>query len=284
MSSLKRIIEYSSSSDEDDSRYGGHLPKYQRLSDEMQHQSISDVCDRNLEISGKNEQKTKLKIPDTVVNMFSNKEKHKDNPEIHGGRKRTFAHVRGSWASFIHVPYSLENIDFMKEQISKSLACLDIKWSPCDDLHVTLSRTVSIPHHCIEPLYSELKRELSTEQCFIATLQPNVRVYVNDENSRTFLALMVDDDSRCKLLNIVHKINAVFKAFRLPPYYDNPSVHISFGWVNGDVTCSNKLPADILLATYHFSNIQKISSHIFELNIDKVQLKSGNKVMAVALQ
>lgn len=44
-------------------------------------------------------------VPDKILDMFSNNEdgKPQDNPDMHLGRIRSFPHVRGNWASYVHI-------------------------------------------------------------------------------------------------------------------------------------------------------------------------------------
>ena len=48
----------------------------------------------------------RLPMPSGVLNMFKDEEpnEHEDDPCQHQGRKRTFAHERGNWATFVFVP------------------------------------------------------------------------------------------------------------------------------------------------------------------------------------
>jgi Uncharacterised conserved protein len=46
-----------------------------------------------------------LPLPIEVSNMFSTSQKdHQDDPALHGGRIRSFAHERGNWASLVYIP------------------------------------------------------------------------------------------------------------------------------------------------------------------------------------
>ena len=54
---------------------------------------------------------------------------------------------------------------------------------PHPELHVSLSRTVPIQHHYIEPLVAALRSKVSHRTTFILHLS-RVAVYVNDEKTR----------------------------------------------------------------------------------------------------
>jgi len=50
----------------------------------------------------------RLPLPAEVVGMFnangSGTDTHVDDPSLHGGRMRSFAHERGNWSSLVYIP------------------------------------------------------------------------------------------------------------------------------------------------------------------------------------
>ena len=54
---------------------------------------------------------------------------------------------------------------------------------PPSDLHVSLSRTVPVQHHCIEPLVDAVRSKVSLRTTFDLHLS-GIAVYVNDEKTR----------------------------------------------------------------------------------------------------
>ena len=51
------------------------------------------------------EKEEKLPLPAAVKNMFeSTSQLKEDDPMAHGGKIRSFPHVRGNWASFVYIP------------------------------------------------------------------------------------------------------------------------------------------------------------------------------------
>lgn len=286
MSSLKRILEYDSSSDSDCDET--KAPKLQKVTGTPNQSSritttvslVSEAANSEADIV----KKQKLKVPSSVIALFSDNEKHTDMPKRHGGRSRSFAHVRGNWASFVHVPYPMRCTEIIVENISKLLSNLNIQWAMCDDCHVTLSRTVSLPHHFIEPLYHELTEKVGKMKSFKAVVQSKVQFYVNDEKTRTFAALKVDECSRDGFLKLITSINSIFKTFNLLQYYNDPSIHISFAWTCEDVTSEKKLSTDIQFFSDQIANLSEESPHLFEIVVDKVHFKSGNMTKIIHLQ
>ena len=54
---------------------------------------------------------------------------------------------------------------------------------PLSDLHISLSQTVPVQHHCIEPLVDAMRSKISQWTTFDLCLS-NIAVYVNDEMTR----------------------------------------------------------------------------------------------------
>jgi len=47
----------------------------------------------------------KLPLPFNILSMFGDQDKYlQDDPSLHEGRIRSFAHERGNWASLIYIP------------------------------------------------------------------------------------------------------------------------------------------------------------------------------------
>lgn len=82
--------------------------------------------------------------------MFAAATTVKDDPEAHQGRTRSFAHVRGNWATHIHVDIaavacSPEWQEEMARELSKRLAAdgvVQVKMESVTDPHVSLSKVV----------------------------------------------------------------------------------------------------------------------------------------------
>ena len=45
----------------------------------------------------------KLPIPSDILSMFGSQDEPFDDPALHDGRIRSFAHERGNWASFVYI-------------------------------------------------------------------------------------------------------------------------------------------------------------------------------------
>lgn len=173
-----------------------------------------------------------LPLPDSIKTLFSSGKKREDNPEVHEGRIRSFEHLEGNWATHVGVSYDPD--ERMIELIDELLKCLrPLEFKPMKDLHLSLSRTVAIRHHWIQPLTDRLQRRfkmLPKTCCEISS----VKLYTNDEKTRTFLSLTVSAPGDI-LQQYTKAVDECFEEYKLPKYYENPSFHISIGWCLKDV-------------------------------------------------
>ena len=85
---------------------------------------------------------------------------------------------------------------------------LDVEWSVTEDFHLSLSRTVAIPHHFIDPLVESLRSKFADLNKFtISFSSSDLRFYVNDEKTRSFLGFEVI----CPPKNDFHQLHLFLK-------------------------------------------------------------------------
>ncbi|KIZ06656.1 hypothetical protein MNEG_1289 [Monoraphidium neglectum] len=60
-----------------------------------------------------------------------------------------------------------------------------------------------------------------------------VRAFVNDEGTRTFAALCVEEGA-AEVCALVRAVDAAFEEHGLSPFYEDPQPHASFAWALGD--------------------------------------------------
>lgn len=76
------------------------------------------------------------------------------------------------------------------EQLLQSARLLTGKdWQRTDDFHISVSRTVVLGHHWIEPLTDSLRERLNSERSFQVVFD-KVTLYCNEENTRHVLLEM----------------------------------------------------------------------------------------------
>ncbi|KAK3604368.1 hypothetical protein CHS0354_029354 [Potamilus streckersoni] len=223
--------------------------------------------------------RSNLPLPDDIIQMFSKKkDDNSDNPELHEGRIRSFPHEEGNWATHVYIPYEADQRFFeLQKQLFLLLQPLEFK--TMTEYHISLSRTVTIRHHWIEPLIDSLRKEFAQLQSCACELQL-LKLYTNDEKTRTFLAVEVS--SGCKTYEgYVAAVDKCFKEYRLPPYYNPPLFHISIGWCLGDVTSKITDKVKDSLQTQLDDFFKKETDFRF-VDVKEVHCKTGNKTFCLS--
>ncbi|KAL8593124.1 hypothetical protein ACOMHN_018050 [Nucella lapillus] len=222
-----------------------------------------------------------LSLPGAILSMFGSHHGNKsEDPSQHGGRVRSFPHMEGNWAS--HVYISVTPDERWNKLVDDLLLCLrPLNFERMDDLHISLSRTVCIRHHWIQPLTESLKenyQQMDSCLCDVGCM----KLYTNDEKTRTFFSVEVEAEDTL-LMQYVATADACLREFNLPPFYQNPSFHISLLWCVGDVV--SQIPEKTK------EKIQKLTGEFFSRHTDlsvvavtQVLLKTGNKTFAFHLR
>lgn len=138
----------------------------------------------------------RLPLPKDVLSMFCEEEEalndEDDKKHLHMGRTRTFAHVPGNWSTYLYVPFDCDSrfircIELLRDYLTNcypvTAGHAEFHVIPACDLHVTVSRTVAIRHHWIEPLMSKLRNGLCKHKSFRYQLS-ELEVYCNDAKTR----------------------------------------------------------------------------------------------------
>ncbi|RUS84176.1 hypothetical protein EGW08_008063 [Elysia chlorotica] len=226
-------------------------------------------------------EKESLNLPTSIQNMYENKHHvPADNPAMHQNRVRSFPHEVGNWATYVYIPVRKdERLLSFVQNVTEQLLPQGFEILP--EFHVSLSRTVAIRHHWIEPLVDSLKdklQDISTSVCEIV----DVKLFTNDEKTRTFVCLELADDDT-ELLKYVEAVDSSFKDFRLAPYYENPSFHISVGWCLGDIV-SNVSRQDLSKAKDMLSEFVAAHPDLSIVYAHEIICRSGNKSFGIKLK
>ncbi|XP_017057644.1 U6 snRNA phosphodiesterase [Drosophila ficusphila] len=193
-----------------------------------------------------------------------------DDPSLHGGRIRSFKHERGNWATYVYVPAdacSDQLEEFQAEAISH--LALELELQANDSLHLSLSRTVVLQYHQIDEFSRSLQQALNSSTGFAASLQ-GLRIYTNEERTRTFIAAPLDAAFVEKMTAILQPIDQVMLDYRLQQFYVPASFHVSLLWCVGD---QEKLLNSKLKELQELLEDQDTLS----LAVNEVHLKCGNK-------
>ncbi len=171
-----------------------------------------------------------------------------DETDVHQGRTRSFPHVEGQYAthvfSEISVPESARKAyEAFQSHLSNHVgprARMHPIQSGSDALknkmflHISLSKTVPITRPQMESLLRELKHAFrKKKRALHLRIGGAAKVLVNEDGTRTFVALHVADPSGM-LEDMIESVSDIFVRHGLPKYYENPDLHVSIAWCLGN--------------------------------------------------
>ncbi|NWI21003.1 USB1 phosphodiesterase, partial [Crypturellus soui] len=226
----------------------------------------------------------RLPVPAGVLAMFREQEQAEatlDDSAQHGGRLRTFPHERGSWATYVYLPYEApEEFTELLELVVCRARAYATQLAPMDDFHVSLSQSVVLRYHWINPFVQSLKERLASFHRFFC-LADQVKVYTNQNKTRTFIGLEVST-GHFQLLELVSEVDRVMEEFDLPTFYKDPSFHISLAWCVGDLT--SRLEGQCLRELQDIVDKFEDSAHLLRIQWEQIRCKSGNKYFSFPLR
>ena len=135
--------------------------------------------------------------------------------------------MEGNWPTHVEIPITLPSHawDIMKQaqQQVSTLCHTDVTWQPLDSLHISLSQTLPIRyplHHPLQHALVHIMHDLM--EC--SHVWTHWTMYVNDEKTRSFLSLTIDEEYTCEtyyqIMDAIHRVNTVFTKFGLQTYYE----------------------------------------------------------------
>ncbi|KAL1463345.1 hypothetical protein WDU94_015103 [Cyamophila willieti] len=254
-SSLNLLLEYSSSSDSEND------------------------CDKPQEPTIAKVQKPKLPLPNELLDQFQSPNQVIDNPELHRGRIRSFPHERNSWATLVYIPLKRNLTDLMT-LVQKELNSLCIDVEVIAEPHLSLSKTLVIPHHWIQPLVETFGQKLQHLSRFTVKFT-SVEIFCNEERTRTFIALGANS-SKGSLEKVVQAVDNAAEEFKLAKYYEEPNFHASIAWCVEDKTKQlNPLRKNL---SEIFNQFKVMSDDNFHVEVSNIHVKSGNKFYSFPLR
>lgn len=229
-----------------------------------------------------------LPLPDDIKNLYADDidENYKSSDNLHQGRIRSFAHQRGNWSTHVFIPYPYKNLLSFMDEINVFLSYdKDGKWKTMEGFHLSLSKTVVIPHHCIEPMQTCLKESLHlTQSSHISFTASHLRYYTNEEKTRSFLGFEIRNPAQCEYLSkLVDRVDGVMREFNCAAYYQEPSYHISVAWCLGDVHQRSDSTAMLESFKTALSRLEEEEPGLFCLEVNKIMMKTGNKLFVMPL-
>ncbi|XP_029465124.1 U6 snRNA phosphodiesterase isoform X2 [Rhinatrema bivittatum] len=224
-----------------------------------------------------------LPVPASVLNMFQDQEEEDRSADDarHGGRVRSFPHERGNWATYVYSPYEAKEEFF---DLLDLLVChtrtYGLSLVRMEEFHISLSQTVVLRHHWINPFVQSLRDRLLSVHRFFCVID-QVKVYTNQEKTRTFLGLAVSS-GHTEIMELISEIDRVLQEFNLQTFYKNPSFHISLAWCVGDL--SGKLHGTCLQELQEMVDGFEDAAVLLRHHMEQINCKAGNKVFSLPLR
>lgn len=277
------IVNYSSSSSEEESGSSSSPSgKRQKLDTETSNSEALDHGSAQRKVCKSSHLTPRLPLPESVKEMFRDSEElWTDKSEEHGGRLRSFQHERGNWATYVFFPYDPE--EAFLEVLNKVMAAAEahnIPLTVSEEFHLSLSKTVVLRHHWIQPFVQSIRTSLTHFQKFYCVAY-KLKVYSNAEKTRTFLGMEVSTGTP-HLLELSKIVDETMKEFNLSTFYEDPSFHISLAWCVGDQT--ERLKKACLLELQGLIDAHEDGPFHARLNCNELRCKTGNKVFVFPLQ
>ncbi|XP_066903409.1 U6 snRNA phosphodiesterase 1 isoform X2 [Halyomorpha halys] len=201
-----------------------------------------------------------------------------DDPTLHDGRSRSFPHKRGNWTSLIYIPYKETiSVDHLFDQLY-DICSPGIRLIKVKEPHVSLTKTFVLLYHWIKEFHLSIKEKLkvldSYEICF-----DGIEVYCNEDQSRTFLGLTVGM-GKTEIASSVQLFDECLKEYRLEPFYEEGSFHMSIAWCHGNKKTEVK---EKLLIKKSIIDILSDKS-AFSISVNAYVFKTGFKEFILNLQ
>lgn len=213
----------------------------------------------------------KVPLPSSIGLMFGGTEVQ-DDPSNLGGRTRSFPHLRGNWVSHIYI--QLSPVEVLEKATKDILAKLiDLKFESLKEFHLSLSRTLPIPYHWLQPLISSLKSLSETTKPFIITFS-GLKLLPNDDKTRHFVTSLVDRGI-VNLSSLVEKIDVILSGYKLPVFYCPPSFHTSFLW--SVQSCPDA--TGVFVEKLWHEVAEKVLNGV-EFEVEAITFKTGHKIYA----
>ncbi|XP_077277023.1 U6 snRNA phosphodiesterase 1 isoform X5 [Temnothorax americanus] len=184
-----------------------------------------------------------------------------DDPLDHDGRTRSFKHERDTPSGCLHT--------WMNAVLDK----LPVQGNVVSSPHISLSRTLILKFHWIESFVEGMKLLCRRSNKFAIQLT-DVRVYCNEEKTRTFLGIYCQDENGM-LKCLTEALDNLSAGYQLPSFYKDTSYHISFFWCLGDKRAYLKEILPSLTSSLNDFLVENMEDAYVHVN--EIQCKIGNK-------
>lgn len=140
--------------------------------------------------------------------------------------------------------------------------------------HLSLTRTLYVKDYQKDLFRTKIdniiKKSLKSHPLPASINCEKVSIYLNDENTRTFLA--VDVENNAAILKLIEEIDSILKEFNLPGYYSSPKLHFSVLWRQGN-------HSKVLDTTIKDLDLDHFEESF--VNLSEIIIKCGNKVSKI---
>jgi len=148
--------------------------------------------------------------------------------------------------------------------------------------HISLSKVVNLQYSWINEFVTSLRQKIDTNQKFSIGWKSELQSFVNEQRTRTFIALTVHPLSSTFLSELVKSVDFVLKGYKLEKFYDPPLFHVSLLWTLGDE--KEKIEADKSLNASLNARISEFFEESYEdFVVDMITCKSGDRVFNLTL-
>ncbi|KAK9502402.1 hypothetical protein O3M35_011185 [Rhynocoris fuscipes] len=238
--------------------------------------SSSCTEDEETPVNEENDVECRLPLPNSL--KVNHKQEVNDEPEKHDGRVRCYPHQRGNWNSLIFIPYESDaSFDILCDQIIE-LCKPKVDLKRINDPHISLTRTFILLYHWIDSFVLSVKKSLRSFHRFDVQFD-NLKVYCNEEKTRTFLAFSVGL-GKLEILKSVQLLDRCLSEYKLHPFYQEASFHMSILWCLGDK--KNELE-ELLTQINETLTINLNESFDSAFQIRNYICKIGNKIFDINL-
>lgn len=275
------LVGYSSSSEEEsEAATDRNKSFYPKRLDEDGGDNASPARKKH-KIEEEQVSKTRLPVPGCLLDMFPDDvSSETEESTLHGGRVRSFKHEQGNWATYVYLPYHPEEeFGELLEELLSLAGAHGAVWTPQEEFHLSLSQTVVLRHHWIQPFNHSLRAGLVHCKRSVCSAG-RLKVYCNAERTRTFLGMEVCT-GHAQLLELVQAVDRTMTEFRLETFYQDPSFHVSLAWCVGDLTAQM---GECIQEMQSLIDDHEEGQFLLRLDCVELRLRTGNKTFHFPLK
>ncbi|CRG92028.1 U6 snRNA phosphodiesterase [Talaromyces islandicus] len=226
----------------------------------------------------------------------------RDDPSLHGGRKRVIPHVEGNWPTHIYLEWypqrdELAVLNTILAKCGTPKAVHSLLRSDLGvqlPLHISLSRPVVLATEQKQPFTDDFERAVQESSAKAFNAVPEGLDWVsNTENTRWFLVMRIKRPPQDQLNTLLRISNQTLTTFGQPPLYAPKKIkhpvssaykeddfsdrfHISLAW---------SLTAPSIDEQTRISGIDlKPLEESLRIEFNSVKVKIGNVVKSLALE